>query len=438
MAAAFGGISVCPPSVAAVVAIILAGILLLVSVFVSTSETAFLSLSPADLHTVAGRKHPSDEKITLLLDDAGRLWATVRMADCVVSVAVAVLTGFFCMTVFRAGVPGVALLLLFVFLSLLLLLPKVFTVRNPLAFCRFAAPGLMLLRAVSRPFSSLLPLPAAPQQDRLSSVWKNHHMLVDELSHALDLTDKAETSEEGNLLEGVIRFGGETVKEVMTSRPDVVDLEIHTPFREVLKCVVENAYSRIPVYAETRDNIRGVLYVKDLLPHVDKGDDFRWQSLVRPAYFVPETKMIGDLLRDFQAEKKHIAIVVDEFGGTSGIVTMEDIIEEIVGEIRDEYDDEEHTYAVLDDHTWVFEAKTQLPDFYKITKIGSDVFEEVAGDADTLAGLVLELKGEFPALHEKVAFGCYEFEVLAMDNRRILKVKFTIHDEAAADAGEGA
>lgn len=436
MAAVFSGVSVYSPSVAAIVAIILAGILWLVSAFVSVSEAAFLSLSSADLHAVAERKHPSDKKITLLLDDAGRLWATIRMAGCVVNVAVVILSGFFFTTVFRVGVPGVALVLLIVFLSLLFLIPRVYTVRNPLAFCRFAASGMMLLRAVFYPLSSLS-VRSASLSGR-HSVWKNRRILSDELSHALELTDKAEISEESNLLEGVIRFGGETVKKVMTSRQDVVDLEIHTPFREVLKCIVENAYSRIPVYAETRDNIKGVLYVKDLLPHLNKGDNFRWQSLVRSAYFVPETKMIGDLLRDFQANKIHIAIVVDEFGGTSGIVTMEDIIEEIVGEIRDEYDDEERTYVVLNDHTWVFEAKTQLPDFYKITKIGSDVFEEVAGDADTLAGLVLELKGEFPALHEKVAFGRYGFEVLAMDNRRILKVKFTVNEDAATDAGEGA
>ena len=251
-----------------------------------------------------------------------------------------------------------------------------------------------------------------------------------ELSHALELTDKAELSEENNILEGIIRFGGETAKEVMTSRLDVVDLDIRTPFKDVVKCIVENVYSRIPIYADSRDNIKGVLYIKDLLPHLNKGDNFRWQSLIRPAYFVPETKMIDDLLRDFQANKIHIAIVVDEFGGTSGIVTMEDIIEEIVGEIHDEYDDEERTYAVLNDHTWVFEAKTQLTDFYKITKIDEETFDEVAGDADTLAGLLLELKGEFPALHEKVTYGRYEFEVLEMDNRRILKVKFTVNAPA--------
>ena len=232
---------------------------------------------------------------------------------------------------------------------------------------------------------------------------------------------------ENNMLEGIIRFGDETAKEVMTPRLDIVDLDIRTPFKDVLKCIVENVYSRIPVYSESKDNIKGILYIKDLLPHLNKGDNFRWQSLIRPAYFVPETKMIDDLLRDFQKNKIHIAVVVDEFGGTSGIVTMEDIIEEIVGEIHDEYDDEESTYHILNDHTWVFEGKTLLSDFYKITGIDEETFDEVVGDADTLAGLVLELKGEFPAIHEKIAFNKYEFEVLEMDNRRILKVKFTIN-----------
>ena len=228
------------------------------------------------------------------------------------------------------------------------------------------------------------------------------------------------------MLEGIIRFGGEMAKEIMTPRMDIVDLDMKTPYPEVLQCIVESNYSRIPVYADSRDNIKGVLYIKDLLPHLNKPANFRWQSLIRPPYFVPETKMIDDLLGDFQKNKVHIAIVVDEFGGTSGIVTMEDIIEEIVGEIHDEYDDEERTYVVLNDHTWVFEAKTQLTDFYKIAKVDEDEFEKVVGDADTLAGMLLEIKGEFPALHEKVTYHNYEFEVLEMDSRRILKVKFTI------------
>ena len=288
----------------------------------------------------------------------------------------------------------------------------------------FSAPGIYFLEKVFRPIATVLVRSTTFLNKHF--VKKSHNISVDELSHALELTNKAELSEENNILEGIIRFGGETVKEVMTSRLDMVDLDIRTSFKEVMQCIIENAYSRIPIYSGSRDNIKGVLYIKDLLPHVNKGDNFRWQSLIRPAYFVPETKMIDDLLRDFQANKIHIAIVVDEFGGTSGLVTMEDIIEEIVGEIHDEYDDEERTYVVLNDHTWIFEAKTQLTDFYKIAKVDEDEFEKVVGDADTLAGMLLEIKGEFPTLHEKVTYHNYEFEVLEMDSRRILKVKFTI------------
>ena len=303
-------------------------------------------------------------------------------------------------------------------------MPKIYSAQKTLTFCRFSAPGIYFLEKVFRPIATVLVRSTTFLNKHF--VKKSHNISVDELSHALELTDKAELSEENNILEGIIRFGGETVKEVMTSRLDMVDLDIRTSFKEVMQCIIENAYSRIPIYSGSRDNIKGVLYIKDLLPHVNKGDNFRWQSLIRPAYFVPETKMIDDLLRDFQANKIHIAIVVDEFGGTSGLVTMEDIIEEIVGEIHDEYDDEERTYVVLNDHTWIFEAKTQLTDFYKIAKVDEDEFEKVVGDADTLAGMLLEIKGEFPALHEKVTYHNYEFEVLEMDSRRILKVKFTI------------
>ena len=204
-------------------------------------------------------------------------------------------------------------------------------------FCRKAAPAISFLKKFFSPLSALLVRSSFLVNRCVAK--RNYNISVDELSQALELTDKSEISEESNILEGIIRFGEETAKEVMTSRLDMVDLEINTPYSDVLKCIVENAYSRIPVYAESRDNIKGILYIKDLLPHLGKGDNFRWQTLVRPAYFVPETKMIDDLLRDFQANKIHIAIVVDEFGGTSGIVTMEDIIEEIVGEINDEYDE---------------------------------------------------------------------------------------------------
>ena len=429
LANVFNGISVHGPTISAIIAIVLAGLLLLVSGFASASEIAFFSLSPSDLSAIDEKKHPSDEKISKLLEDTERLLATILITNNFVNVTIIMLCNFFFMSVFEFHSPIAEFLILTVILTFLLLLfgeimPKIYSAQKTLAFCRFSAPGIWMFRSLFYPVASMLVRSTSFLNKHFAR--KNHNISVDELSHALELTDKAELKEENNILEGIIRFGGETAKEVMTSRLDVVDLDIRTPFKDVLQCIIENAYSRIPIYSENRDNIKGILYIKDLLPHLNKVD-FRWQSLIRPAYFVPETKMIDDLLRDFQANKIHIAIVVDEFGGTSGIVTMEDIIEEIVGEIHDEYDDEERTYAVLNDHTWVFEAKTQLTDFYKITKVDEEVFDEVAGDSDTLAGLLLELKGEFPALHEKVTYDHYEFEVLEMDNRRILKVKFTIN-----------
>nr|WP_325288060.1 gliding motility-associated protein GldE [uncultured Bacteroides sp.] len=437
LADVFNEIVVHTPTVSSIIAIVLAGLLLLVSGFASASEIAFFSLSPADLSTIAERRHPSDSKISDLLADSERLLATILITNKFVNVTIIMLCNFFFMDIFEFHSPVVEFLILTVVLTFLLLLfgeimPKIYSAQKTLAFCRFAASGISMFRSVFYPLESLLMHSSSFLNKHISR--KNHNISVDELSHALELTDKTEISEESNILEGIIRFGGETAKEVMTSRLDVVDLDIRTPFKDVLKCIIENAYSRIPVYAESRDNIKGILYIKDLLPHLNKGDNFRWQSLIRPAYFVPETKMIDDLLRDFQTNKIHIAIVVDEFGGTSGIVTMEDIIEEIVGEIHDEYDDEERTYAVLNDHTWVFEAKTLLTDFYKVTKIDEAEFEEVSGEADTVAGLLLELKGEFPVLHERVSYKDYEFEVLEMDSRRILKVKVTVKKSLAVVA----
>jgi gliding motility-associated protein GldE len=257
----------------------------------------------------------------------------------------------------------------------------------------------------------------------------NDMLTVDDLEKAMELTDKKDIAEESNMLKGIIRFGGEMAKEIMTSRIDIVDLNIKAPFSDVLACIVDNNYSRIPVYQDTQDNIKGVLYIKDLLPHLNKPEGFRWQTLIRPAYFVPETKMIDDLLRDFQQDKVHMAIVVDEFGGTSGIVTMEDILEEIVGEINDEYDDEEKPYQRLNQNTYIFEAKTLISDFTKILNLDDDYFEHIEGEAETLAGLLLEIKGEFPIQGERINYKNFTFDVLEVDQRRIVKVKVIAHNK---------
>ena len=421
----------------AIIAILLAVLLLYASGFVSASEIAFFSLSPVDLSEIEEGKHTSDRRISALLNDSERLLATILISNNFVNVTIIMLCNyFFASTIHFGNSVILEFLLITVVLTFLLLLfgeimPKIYSAQNTLKFCRKAAPAISFLKKFFSPLSALLVRSSFLVNRCVAK--KNYNISVDELSQALELTDKSEISEESNILEGIIRFGGETAKEVMTSRLDMVDLEINTPYSDVLKCIVENAYSRIPVYAESRDNIKGILYIKDLLPHLGKGDNFRWQTLVRPAYFVPETKMIDDLLRDFQANKIHIAIVVDEFGGTSGIVTMEDIIEEIVGEINDEYDDEERTYVKLNDRTYIFEAKTLLSDFYKIMKADPALFEKVEGDADTLAGLLLEIKGEFPVLHERLDYGNYHFEVLEMNTRRILKVKVIVDSSSSVE-----
>jgi putative hemolysin len=428
------GVTVVPPTMGAMIALILAILLLYASGFVSASEIAFFSLSPSDLSKIEENEHPSDSRIKALLDDSERLLATILISNNFVNVTIIMLCNFFFASVVDFGnAKLLEFLLITVVLTFLLLLfgeimPKIYSAQNTLKFCRKAAPVISVLLSVFKPVSNLL-VHSTFLINKLTRKRKVPNLSVDDLSQALELTDKNEISEESNMLKGIIRFGEETAEEVMTSRLDIVDLEINTPFPDVIKCIVDNAYSRIPVYEESRDNIKGILYIKDLLPYLDKGADFKWQNLIRPAYFVPETKMIDDLLRDFQANKIHIAIVVDEFGGTSGIVTMEDIIEEIVGEINDEYDEEERTYVKISENVYIFEGKTLLSDFYKLAEIDPDDFESVAGDADTLAGLLLELKGEFPVLHEVINFNRYRFEILEMDARRIVKVKVTVGTE---------
>ena len=307
-------------------------------------------------------------------------------------------------------------------------MPKFYSSLNPLRFCRFCAPIINVLTYVFTPLSALL-VRSTRLVDRLHKK-QNHNLSVDELEQALELTDKEELSDEQELLEGIIRFGDETAKDVMTARLDMVTLDIRDNYKKVLNCVAENVYSRIPVYSGTVDNIKGILYIKDLLPHLGKGDNFRWQTLIRQAYFVPDTKQIDELLRDFQSSKIHIAIVVDEFGGTMGLVTLEDVIEEIVGEINDEYDEVERSFVKINSNTYLFEAKTMLSDFYKVLDLDDELFEEVSGDADSLAGLLLELKGDFPDLHESIDYRHLTFEVMEMDERRIVKIKVIVHNSS--------
>ena len=421
------------PTIGALIAVFLAAILLLVSGFASGSEIAFFNLSPTDLAELDESKTLRDNEIQMLRDDSERTLATILITNNFVNVTIIMLCNYVFATVVHFGERAYWLqfLCITVLLTFLLLLfgeimPKVYSRQNSLVFCRRTVNGILFLRKLFWPLETIL-LRSGILAEKV--VQKENHVLsVDDLEQALELTDKNDIKAEQKMLQGIIRFGDETAKEVMTSRQDVIDLDIKSNFTDVLRCIVENNYSRIPVYQDNTDNIRGVLYIKDVLPHLSKTANFRWQSLIRPPYFVPETKKIDDLLREFQENKVHIAIVVDEFGGTSGIVTLEDILEEIVGEINDEYDDEEKTYSKLNYNTYIFEGKTLLSDFCKILNINDDEFSEVEGDADTVAGLLLELKGEFPSMHENLEYRNYTFEVMGIEERRISRVKVVIHN----------
>lgn len=425
------------PSVGVVLAACLAALLLVVSAFASGSEIAFFSLSPSDINEMDPERKPKDSAIQKLRDDNERTLATILVTNNFVNVTIIMLCNYVFGKVIDFGnaywLQFLCITVLLTFLLLLFgeIMPKVFARQNPLAFCRRVVNGILFARKMFWPIETVL-LKSRVIAERLLRN-DTHVLSVDELEQALELTDKDEIRDEKSMLQGIIRFGDETVKEIMTSRKDVVDIDIKTPFSRVIKCIVENNYSRIPVYQDNSDNIRGVLYIKDLLLHIGKPDTFRWQSLIRPPYFVPETKKVDDLLREFQDNRVHIAIVVDEFGGTSGIVTLEDVLEEIVGEIHDEYDEDDKMYKRVNSNTYIFEGKTPLSDFVKILDVSDDEFSEIEGEADTLAGLMLEMKGDFPEVHEKFEYDNFCFEIMEVSERRIASIKVVVREKKDDD-----
>lgn len=425
------------PSVGVVMAACLAALLLVVSAFASGSEIAFFSLSPSDINEMDPERKPKDSAIQKLRDDNERTLATILVTNNFVNVTIIMLCNYVFGKVIDFGnaywLQFLCITVLLTFLLLLFgeIMPKVFARQNPLAFCRRVVNGILFARKIFWPIETVL-LKSRVIAERLLRN-DTHVLSVDELEQALELTDKDEIRDEKSMLQGIIRFGDETVKEIMTSRKDVVDIDIKTPFSRVIKCIVENNYSRIPVYQDNSDNIRGVLYIKDLLLHIGKPDTFRWQSLIRPPYFVPETKKVDDLLREFQDNRVHIAIVVDEFGGTSGIVTLEDVLEEIVGEIHDEYDEDDKMYKRVNSNTYIFEGKTPLSDFVKILDVSDDEFSEIEGEADTLAGLMLEMKGDFPEVHEKFEYDNFCFEIMEVSERRIASIKVVVREKKDDD-----
>ncbi|WP_028896063.1 gliding motility-associated protein GldE [Prevotella sp. HUN102] len=422
---------VAPTSAGVYIAAALAALLIFISGFASGSEIAFFSLTPNDLEELDADKSVADANIELLRKDSERTLATILILNNLVNVTIVMLSNFVLGSVLRFSAAWMEFFCVTILLTFLLLLfgeimPKVFSRLNPLKFCRRAVRGIMFARKLFWPIENVLLKSSAFAEKMVHK--ENRQLSMDDLEQALELTNKNEIQEEKEMLQGIIRFVDKTAKEVMTSRQDIVDLDIHSNYSQVIKSIVDNKFSRIPIYQDSEDNIRGILYIKDLLPYISKPGNFRWQSLIRPPYFVPETKKIDDLLREFQDNKVHIAIVVDEFGGTSGLVTMEDILEEIVGEINDEFDDEAASYSKLANNVYLFEGKTSIGEFTKIFELDDEFFADVQGEADSLAGLLLEIKGDFPLMNEKISFEQFTFEVVGIDNRRITKIKVFVND----------
>ena len=423
------------PTAGSVIAIVTALLLLILSGFVSASETSFFSLSPEELKRISQDESFRGRKADSLLSDSERLLATILTANNLVNVAIILLLDLAFSQMMSFGAEWVEFLVLTVILTFVLLLfgeiiPKLYSAHNSLSFSLRAAPLLAVLTVLLRPASSML-MRSKVLSDHVQSK-KNFNISVDQLEHALELTDSDDIQDEHQLLEGVIRFGDETVVDIMTSRIDMIMLDIRAGYGDVMKCIKENFYSRVPVYSGTSDNIKGILYIKDLLPYLEKGDGFRWQSLIRPAFFVPETRKIDDLLHDFQTGRVHMAIVVDEFGGTSGLVTLEDVIEEILGEINDEFDDDSVSYRKTGPDTYVFEGKTLLSDFFRIVDLDEDDYAQVVGEADTLAGFLLELKGDFPKKDEELVCKDLILKVMEKKERRLSGIRVTVrrHDKS--------
>jgi putative hemolysin len=412
-----------------VIGMVVVIILLFCSAMISGSEVAYFSLGPNQI--IEMKEHSSRKELLVLnhLNQPERLLASILITNNFINVGIVIISSFVTSSLFDfSGSPILGFVIQVIVITFLLLLfgeimPKIYANKFATSFARWMAVPLRVLDKIFQPLIYILIQSTGLVNRRLAK--KVQNISMEDLSEALDLaTDVVENEKE--MLEGIVRFSNLEVSEIMKPRTDVVAVDIETDLSTLIKMVIESGYSRIPVYEETFDHLKGILYVKDLLPHIRKKNVFKWQKLIREPFFVPETKKINDLLKEFQEKKIHLAIVVDEYGGTEGIVTMEDILEEVVGEITDESDETEILYRRIDPHTFEFDGKTQLNDFYKVTELDDTLFDEVKGEAETIAGLILELKGGFPRINDMMTCKGIRFTVLAMDQRRIKEVKVYI------------
>lgn len=409
-------------------------LLLLCSALVSGSEVAFFSLDRDDIKGLSRKRTARSAAATRLLGRPEALLSTIIIANTFINITIVLLSAciFGQLPVFTENRAGGLLIEIIIISSILILfgeiIPRVYAAKANVHFTRIMALPLTICERIFRPLSTLLIRSGSFIKHR--SGQKEQGLSKGELSHAISLAS-GDNREDEKILKGIVKFGNIEVKEIMRPRIDIMAIEIKTAFRDVIQQIIESAYSRVPAYSDNLDGIQGILYVKDILPHYHKQNTFQWQSLLRPPYFVPETKKINDLLEEFQKKKIHMAIVTDEYGSTSGIITLEDILEEIVGEIPDEHDAEELSFEKVDDNIYIFEGKTLLNDFFKLMDIESDPFAEVRGNSDTLAGLILELTGEIPGAGYSIDYKKYRFSILEADKRRIIKLRVEIrkHDE---------
>jgi len=405
-------------------------ILLFLSAIVSGAEVALFSLSQKDIDDTLQENVSKGKIISNLLDKPKKLLATLLVANNFLNIGVVILFSFIGRNIF-SGIdsPALKFILEVILVTILILLfaevlPKVYASRNSLKFARRFAYSISLLDKLLSPISLPMRSVTLYLQNKLGK--QKNNFSINQLSQALELTDSEGTStEEQKILEGIVSFGNTDTRQVMSPRIDIFALEITESFSSIYPKIIETGFSRIPVYRDNIDQIEGVLFVKDLLPHIDK-EDFDWASLIREAFFVPENKKLDNLLKDFQSLKSHLAIVVDEYGGTSGLVSLEDVIEEIVGDISDEFDDENLNFSQIDDKTFLFEGKINLKDFYRIVDVDEDVFESHKGEAETLAGFILEILGNFPKKDQKVPFENCIFTIETVDKKRVKQIKVTI------------
>ncbi|WP_298340164.1 gliding motility-associated protein GldE [uncultured Algibacter sp.] len=417
--------------VSVVISFALLFLLLLCSALISGAEVALFSLNRGDIEDGLEQKSKRLEILSQLLERPKKLLATILVANNFINIAIVILFAYLGDYMFsnidNIKVKFFVEVIVVTFLILLFgeILPKIYASRNNLKFAAFMAYPLKVLDVVLSPIS--LPMRSVTLGIHNKLGRQKSNLSVDQLSQALELTSEEDTTkEEHKILKGIVSFGNTDTKQVMRPRIDIFALNIEQKYLEIMPDIIEHGYSRIPVYKDSMDTIEGILYVKDLLPYIDR-KQFDWTTLLREPFFVPENKKLDDLMAEFQEKKVHLAVVVDEYGGTSGLISLEDIIEEIVGDISDEFDDEDLMYSKLDENNYVFEGKTALKDFYKIIRFEDDtLFEENKGEAETIAGFVLEISKSFPKLNSKINFENYVFTIEAMDKKRIKLIKFTI------------